>query len=288
MAQATIPDYNILGPDVSTYQKDVKWEDVSNQSAVGFALCKATEGTQHIDSFFNRNITQMKTHLSSKSRTFGVYTHPIAVGVYHFADINPSYTTSDYENQAQFFYNTAHTYHPDFWMLDWEDKTIYKGQTSGGDSMNKDEKALHAKEFCVKLHQLLMSKYSPTNPNYIPKIFIYVGYYYWGSPNVSVVEPVNQWFGTYGPKLWIASYPYASSIINPPPPSQAHHDTISTDIKLNVPHFQATYTKPNSNIVTYSWSMWQYTSQSRVPGVTGNCDLSVARDSITWHYDFYQ
>ena len=58
----------------------------------------------------------MSKHLSTTSRTFppttsppttSPYTHPIAIGVYHFANIIPGQTDADYAQQADFFFNTV-------------------------------------------------------------------------------------------------------------------------------------------------------------------------------------
>jgi GH25 family lysozyme M1 (1,4-beta-N-acetylmuramidase) len=39
---------------------------------------------------------------------------------------------------------------------------------------------------------------------------------------------------------------------------------------------------------TVNWHVWQYTSTANVPGVSGNCDVSVVRTSAIWNSDFYQ
>jgi GH25 family lysozyme M1 (1,4-beta-N-acetylmuramidase) len=288
-------NHDIVGPDVSVYQDVVDWATMAaRQTNMGFAMCKATQGTTHVDSKFKTNILAMSKHLSTTSRTFppptsppttSPYTHPIAIGVYHFANIIPGQTDADYAQQADFFFNTASTVlipskiknvpptfvNPDFWVLDWED--------ARGHSLSVTERAKFAKTFVTRLYNNLKSKYGSS---YVPKIFIYVGYYYWGNPDVSVVGNVYEWFGSYGPKLWIAAY-VTNNVL---PPAQSDWDVVYNDPTLNVPHFAPPH--PPHPPPPPTWSAWQYTSSARVPGVSGRCDVSVVLSPEVWNSDFYQ
>jgi len=255
-------------------------------------MCKATQGTTHVDSKFKTNILAMSKHLSTTSRTFppptsppttSPYTHPIAIGVYHFANIIPGQTDADYAQQADFFFNTASTVlipskiknvpptfvRPDFWVLDWED--------ARGHSLSVTERAKFAKTFVTRLYNNLKSKFGSS---YVPKIFIYVGYYYWGNPDVG---NVYEWFGSYGPKLWIAAY-VTNNVL---PPAQSDWDVVYNDSTLNVPLFAPPPHPPHPPPPT--WSAWQYTSRANVPGVvSGPCDVSVVLSPEVWNSDFYQ
>lgn len=317
-------DHDIVGPDVSVYQDVVDWATMAaRQTNMGFAMCKATQGTTHVDSNFKTNIIAMSKHLSATSRTFppttsppttSPYTHPIAIGVYHFANIIPGQTDADYAQQADFFFNTvtAHNFttvtkkytdkpprpstttlitptstitttitikgtlvtttvtaahvKPDFWVLDWED--------ARGNSLSVTERAKFAKTFVKRLYNNLKSKFGSS---YVPKIFIYVGYYYWGNPDVG---NVYEWFGSYGPKLWIAAY-VTNNVL---PPAQSDWDVVYNDPTLNVPHFAPPHPHPPPP----TWSAWQYTSLASVPGVSGRCDVSVVLSPEVWNSDFYQ
>jgi GH25 family lysozyme M1 (1,4-beta-N-acetylmuramidase) len=319
-------DHDIVGPDVSIYQGMVDWATMAaRQTNMGFAMCKATQGTTHVDSQFKTNLLAMNQHLSTTSRTFppptptSPYTHPIAIGVYHFANIIPGQTDADYAQQADFFFNTAHNVtsvtvtvtpnythaspstttittptstttttitskhktvtvtvrvHPDFWVLDWED--------ARGHSLSVTERAKFAKTFVTRLYNNLKSKFGSS---YVPKIFIYVGYYYWGNPDVNVVGNVYEWFGSYGPKLWIAAYVTKNVL----PPVQGDWDVVYNDPTLNVPHFAPPHPPhPPHPLPPPTWSAWQYTSSARVPGVSGRCDVSVVLSPEVWNSDFYQ
>jgi GH25 family lysozyme M1 (1,4-beta-N-acetylmuramidase) len=258
-------DHDIVGLDVSKWQGIVNWKKmVATQANLGFAMCKATQGATFIDSKFRTNMQGMKQHLSPVSKTFGSFTRPIAVGTYHFANILPGQTDADYHAQADHYFNTVSGYNPDFWVLDWEDPR--------GHALSVNDRARYAKVFVLRLFARLKAKYGPS---YVPKIFIYVGYYYWGNPDVNVVGNPYEWFGSYGPKLWIASY-IVNNIL---PPAQHDYDIIYDNPRLNIPHFA------NGN---HTWHVWQYTSSANVHGVNGKCDVSVARNSAIWNSDFYQ
>ena len=258
-------DHDIVGPDVSKWQGTVNWQQMATiQTNLGFAMCKSTQGTTFIDTHFKTNMQGMKKHLSSVSRTFGSFTNPIAIGTYHFANILPGQTDADYQAQADHYFNTVSPYNPDFWVLDWEDPK--------GHALSVNDRAKYAKVFVLRLFNKLKEKYGAS---YVPKIFIYVGYYYWGNPDVSVVGNPYQWFVSYGPKLWIAAY----IVNNVLPPAQNDYDIIYDNPRLNIPHFAHG---------PHTWHVWQYTSTANVPGVTGKCDVSVARNSAIWNSDFYQ
>ena len=68
-------NYSIYGIDVSRYQKDISWKDVSEMKvgnvAVGFAFIKATEGVDMTDESYRQN--------RAGAREAG-----IPMGVYHF------------------------------------------------------------------------------------------------------------------------------------------------------------------------------------------------------------
>jgi lysozyme len=60
-----IPDgYQIHGIDVSRYQQRIAWESVRSMNVngvmIGFAIIKATEGTDRVDPFFRRNWKKSK------------------------------------------------------------------------------------------------------------------------------------------------------------------------------------------------------------------------------------
>lgn len=263
----------IIGPDVSHWQNKIDWNKmVNNQKNMGFAMCKATEGTNFIDPNFVYNITQMCETFSTPaaSRTFGGHTNQIAFGVYHFAKIIPTYKDTDFQTQADFFYNTVvnsvknvDDHFPNFWVLDWED--------ASGENIPYDTRANYAKAFVQQLHSNLMNKFGQS---YVPKIFIYSEYYYWGN----IVNDATKWFTTYGPKLWMAAY-----ITNNVLPET---ETIN---KYNIVN-KYTNETPTLNLVNSlgKWMVWQYTSSASVPGVLSRCDVSVARTSDDWNLDFYQ
>ncbi len=81
-------DYSIRGVDVSAYQGEVDWETIADQN-MAFAFIKATEGSDHVDEYFQTNWKEAhKTDLR--------------VGAYHFM----SFDTSG-EEQAQNFIETV-------------------------------------------------------------------------------------------------------------------------------------------------------------------------------------
>jgi GH25 family lysozyme M1 (1,4-beta-N-acetylmuramidase) len=279
----------IVGPDVSTYQNDIDWAKMVNiQKNMGFAMCKATQGKDHIDSKFIHNITQMRETFSTPagSRTFSYtttspdgtitnteHTHQIAFGVYHYADITPTFTHSDFQVQADWFYNTVanavnnNTEHfPNFWVLDWEDPH--------GNSIPHTTRANFAKAFVLQLHSKLINKFGPS---YVPKIFIYTGYYYWGE---GVKIDTTKWFTTYGPNLWMAAY------------TTINHALPETEINNKYNISQNINTLPSNRLNLLNslgkWIVWQYTSSVAVPGILSRCDVSVVRSPKYWHLNFYQ
>jgi GH25 family lysozyme M1 (1,4-beta-N-acetylmuramidase) len=264
----------IVGPDVSHYQNEINWvKMVDIQKNMGFAMCKATQGKNSIDSKFTHNITQMRETFSTPagSRTFDGHTHQIAFGVYHFAEIIPTFINSDYEVQADWFYNTVANavnnninHFPNFWVLDWEDPK--------GNSISHTTRANFAKVFVQRLHSKLMIKFGES---YVPKIFIYSGYYYWGD---DVKIDTTKWFTTYGPKLWIAAY--TTNNVLP-----ETHGTVS---KYNIVDKYTNNPKLNLLDSLGKWIVWQYSSSISVPGISSRCDVSVARSSNDWHSNFYQ
>ncbi len=62
--------YPLRGIDVSRHQGDIDWPTVA-RSDVAFAILKATEGGDHVDEMFDRNLA-------------GARAAGLAVGVYHF------------------------------------------------------------------------------------------------------------------------------------------------------------------------------------------------------------
>ena len=263
----------IVGPDVSHYQNEINWTKmVDIQKNMGFAMCKATQGKKSIDSKFTHNITQMRETFSTPagSRTFDGHTHQIAFGVYHFAEIDPSFIGSDYQGQADWFYNTVANavnnninHFPNFWVLDWEDPK--------GNSIPHTTRANFAKVFVQRLHSKLMIKFGES---YVPKIFIYTGHYYWGD---DVKMDTTTWFTTYGPKLWMAAY--TTNNVLP-----ETHDVS----KYNVIDKYTNNPKLNLLNSLDKWIVWQYSSSISVPGISSRCDVSVARSSNDWHSNFYQ
>ena len=283
----------IVGPDVSRYQNDIDWvKMVETQKNMGFAMCRATMGKNGIDSKFKYNITQMRKTFSTDAanRTF-VYmkkdsngqtkkiehSHKVAFGVYHYANILPTYSDLDYQQQADFFYNTVANavnnniqHFPNFWVLDWEDPN--------GHTISQTDRAKYAKVFVQRLHSKLMNKSIQSNiPSYVPKIFIYSGYYYWGN-NVKI--DTTKWFTTYGPKLWMASYTTRNGAL--PETDPINNFNISQNIN----------TLPSNRLNLLNslgiWIVWQYTSSASVPGISSRCDVSVVRNPSYWHSNFYQ
>jgi len=266
----------IVGPDVSVYQKDIDWvKMVRDQTNMGFAMCRATEG-KFVDTKFAYNITKMRETFSinENQRTFGVYTHPIAFGVYHYAEIHPTYLDKDYEEQADWFYNTVanavnnnSNHFPNFWVLDWEDPR--------GGSIPHATRAKKAKVFVQQLHSKLMSKFGEP---YVPKIFIYTGYYYWGN---GVKIDTTKWFTTYGPKLWMAAYTTKNNAL---PETDTNPNNYNITQNIN--------TLPSNRLNLLDslgkWMVWQYSSSISVPGISSRCDVSVARNPTDWHSIFYQ
>jgi len=91
------------GPDVSHYQGNINWASVAG-SHVGFAICKATEGTTFVDASFKANWA-------------GIESHGIRVrGAYHFGHPELSAVT-----QAAHFVSTVGALKAgDFLVLDIE------------------------------------------------------------------------------------------------------------------------------------------------------------------------
>lgn len=239
---------------------------------LGFAMCKASQKTA--DEKLKTNLPAMKQHLSTVTRTFGNYTHPIAIGTYHFSNINhgppPSNKESVYVAQADMYFKEVIETNvvPNFWVLDWEDE---KGDVIPGTKSEKETfRAKMAKVFVIRLYNNLKKAFGSS---YVPKIFIYLGLPFWGSPATD--GNPYEWFGSYGPKLWIARY------IDVPntPPEQYHYDYAKLDPRLNISNFEHD---------GHQWHAWQFTQTANIHGVGGKCDLSVARNSDVWHNDFYQ
>ena len=81
-------DYPVRGVDVSHYQGEIDWEQLSKED-ISFAFIKATEGSQHIDNQFNKNWSEaQKTDLR--------------IGAYHFFSLDSSGA-----EQAKHFCNTV-------------------------------------------------------------------------------------------------------------------------------------------------------------------------------------
>ena len=215
----------------------------------------------------------------TEDRTFGNYTHPIAIGTYHFSNIN-SDKESVYVAQADNYFKEVIKTNvvPNFWVLDWEDKNG-NNVIPGTNSQKETFRAKMAKVFVIRLYNNLKKAFGSS---YVPKIFIYLGFYFWGSPatdangNIVGGNP-HEWFGSYGPKLWIAKY--IDGLVPNTPPEQYHYDYAKLDPKLNVPHFEHD---------GHQWHAWQFTQTANIHGVKGKCDLNVARNSDVWHNDFYQ
>lgn len=79
----------ILGIDVAHYQGAPNWQTVKDQSAVEFAICKATESTSIVDARFNHNWT-------------GIKNAGLVRGAYHFARLKNNPT-----DEANHFVNTV-------------------------------------------------------------------------------------------------------------------------------------------------------------------------------------
>ncbi len=69
-------DYPVRGVDVSSYQGKIDWQ-VLKKEGISFAFLKATEGSQHIDSYFADNLE-------------GASAAGLAVGAYHFFSFESS------------------------------------------------------------------------------------------------------------------------------------------------------------------------------------------------------
>lgn len=73
----TAEDYPVRGVDISYYQGEINWEELSADEHVSFAFIKATEGSNHQDERFTENW--------NNARDAGVY-----VGAYHFVSFESS------------------------------------------------------------------------------------------------------------------------------------------------------------------------------------------------------
>lgn len=73
-------EYPVRGIDISYYQGEVNWEELSAHEHVSFAFIKATEGSNHQDERFTENW--------NNARSAGVY-----VGAYHFVSFETSGAT---------------------------------------------------------------------------------------------------------------------------------------------------------------------------------------------------
>ena len=81
-------EYPIRGVDVSSYQGEIDWQRLSEQN-IDFAYIKATEGSNHVDECFEKNLTEArKTSLR--------------IGAYHFFSFDSLAST-----QAENFINTV-------------------------------------------------------------------------------------------------------------------------------------------------------------------------------------
>ena len=88
---ASSRDYEIRGVDVSSYQGQIDWNTLAD-SGISFAFIKATEGSTHVDKYFQTNFENaQKTSL--------------AVGAYHFF----SYDSSGIA-QAESFISTVEAF----------------------------------------------------------------------------------------------------------------------------------------------------------------------------------
>ncbi len=73
----TEEEYPVKGIDISYYQGEINWEELSAHDHVSFAFIKATEGSNHQDERFSENW--------DNARAAGVY-----VGAYHFVSFESS------------------------------------------------------------------------------------------------------------------------------------------------------------------------------------------------------
>ena len=80
--------YDIKGIDVSSYQGEIDWEELSSQN-ISFVFIKATEGSTFVDKNFAYNFQEAKKTV-------------LAVGAYHFFSYDSSGKT-----QAENFINTV-------------------------------------------------------------------------------------------------------------------------------------------------------------------------------------
>ena len=76
--------YEIRGVDVSAYQGEIDWEVLSKEN-IDFAFIKATEGSTHVDEYFEKNFENAKKTA-------------LKIGAYHFFSFE-----SAGETQAQNF-----------------------------------------------------------------------------------------------------------------------------------------------------------------------------------------
>lgn len=76
----TAEDYPVRGVDISYYQGEIDWNELSAHDHVMFAYIKATEGSKHTDERFAENW--------NAARNAGVY-----VGAYHFISFESSAET---------------------------------------------------------------------------------------------------------------------------------------------------------------------------------------------------
>ncbi len=91
VSQGTAESFEVHGVDVSSYQGDIDWEELS-QCGISFAFIKATEGSGYTDRYFAKNIEgARKTNLR--------------IGAYHFFSFE-----SGGKEQAQNFISVVPKY----------------------------------------------------------------------------------------------------------------------------------------------------------------------------------
>ncbi len=86
--QPELSGYKVKGVDVSSYQGDIDWDELSEQG-ISFAYIKATEGSSTVDRCFEAN-------WNNSSNT------DLRIGAYHFFSFE-----SSGENQAKLFCDTV-------------------------------------------------------------------------------------------------------------------------------------------------------------------------------------
>lgn len=157
------------GFDVSHYQGNIDWMKVPKDGpqGKGFAICKATQGTDKLDPAFHNNIQ-------------GALASGLGVGAYHFFDpkLNP-------KDQAAFFLSQLKPeYFPLVPVLDVED-------ADGWDQMSMDVRGYVVQDFLDAVQDQVKGR---------PTIYTYAGF---SDANLATVpfSVYNLWLARYMPTI---------------------------------------------------------------------------------------